>query len=722
MSLEMSKNPKKKGNPAPQPLQRPSQSATPRVAPTAEAQPPILPSSPTPAEGSEALGESLPMSLAASPATSTDQSMASASAQSQPAPQAADQPAEGSPPEPVTTSRAVPRTDAAFPTLLTPVVERQVRRDPATQAAARPQIPGGSTPPMTSEAEAAEQMSTRRTLQVRPADEQAAASRAPFEASESTLARETQAVAKEPVSRPALAESDDRRPDLAPDGRPWHEVFMRPGIPKMYIVQIASELAPVAKVGGLADVVFGLSRELEIRGNEVEIILPKYDCLRYRDIYNLVPVFLDLWVPWAGGSIHCTVFFGFVHGRKCFFIEPHDEAGFFRRGHFYGSKDDVQRFAFFSRAALEFLLKSGKRPQIVHCHDWQTALVPVYLWEIYHRLGMGGLRVCYTIHNFRHQGICGFDFLKLADLHRPEHFARPERLLDNHNSAALNLMKGGIVYSNFVTTVSPRHAAEARDQNQGFGLEPTLHAHGGKYGGVLNGIDYEVFNPETDRHLPHHFSATALDGKYANKKALRQRLWLADNEKPIIAFIGRLDPQKGLDLVRHALFYAINHGAQFVLLGSSPESGINDYFWQLKHYLNENPDSHIEVGFNEELAHLIYAGADMMVVPSRFEPCGLTQLISMRYGTIPLVRSVGGLADTVFDKDYSSRPSHERNGYVFHQDDNPAIESALSRAIACYYEFPQDFRSLIGNAMRSDFSWNVPAQHYLNIYDHIRAK
>ena len=199
------------------------------------------------------------------------------------------------------------------------------------------------------------------------------------------------------------------------------------------------------------------------------------------------------------------------------------------------------------------------------------------------------------------------------------------------------------------------------------------------------------------------------------------RSWIADNEKPVIGFVGRLDPQKGLDLVRHALFYAINHGAQFVVLGSSPEQGINDYFWQLKHYLNDNQDSHIEVGFDAELAHLIYAGCDMMVVPSRFEPCGLTQLIAMRYGCIPIVRSVGGLADTVFDKDFSDKPLHERNGYVFHNDDYPGIESALSRAIACYYQYPDHFRNLIENAMRTDFSWNVPGQHYMNIYDHIRA-
>ncbi len=197
---------------------------------------------------------------------------------------------------------------------------------------------------------------------------------------------------------------------------------------------------------------------------------------------------------------------------------------------------------------------------------------------------------------------------------------------------------------------------------------------------------------------------------------------LADNDKPIVAFIGRLDPQKGLELVRHAIFYALERGAQFVLLGSSPDQGINDDFWGLKQMLNDSPDCHLEIGFDEDLAHLIYAGADMMLVPSRFEPCGLTQLIAMRYGTIPVVRAVGGLADTVFDKDHSHRPLHERNGYVFENYDNAGLESALGRAIACYFQHPDHFRDLMTNAMRADYSWSNPGGDYLNIYDYVRHK
>ena len=266
----------------------------------------------------------------------------------------------------------------------------------------------------------------------------------------------------------------------------------------MFVVMIASECAPVAQAGGLGDVVFGLSRELELRGNAVEIVLPKYDCLRYDRIYGLTVAYEDLWVPWYSGAIHCTVFFGYVDGRRCFFIEPHSPDGFFQRGHLYGSDDDTARFAFFSKAALEFLLKSGKRPDIIHCHDWQTALVPVLLYEIYQSIGLWNSRVCLTVHNFSHQGIAGESVLWATGLCNPARFFDYERLRDNFNPAAINMLKGGIVYSNFVTTVSPGHAGEVRESDLGRGLAHTLHVHGGKFGGVLNGVDYDIWNPEID--------------------------------------------------------------------------------------------------------------------------------------------------------------------------------------------------------------------------------
>jgi starch synthase len=186
--------------------------------------------------------------------------------------------------------------------------------------------------------------------------------------------------------------------------------------------------------------------------------------------------------------------------------------------------------------------------------------------------------------------------------------------------------------------------------------------------------------------------------------------------------VGRVDRQKGLHLIQHALYYALSQGAQFILLGSCPDPAVNVHFWDLKNYLNDNPDCHLEIGFDEGLAHLIYAGADMVVMPSVFEPCGLAQMTALKYGTVPVVRAVGGLVDTIFDRDYSDRPPGDRNGYVFHQLDKPALESALARAFGLWYSYPDDFRQLMLNGMRADHSWAEPGQHYLDIYDHIRHK
>ncbi|MGC9967741.1 MAG: glycogen synthase GlgA [Syntrophobacteraceae bacterium] len=491
----------------------------------------------------------------------------------------------------------------------------------------------------------------------------------------------------------------------------------------MYIVQIASECAPAAKVGGLGDVVFGLSRELQIRGNHVEVILPKYDCMRYDQIWGLTRVLHDLWVPWYRGAIRCSVWYGEVHGVRCFFIEPHSQDNFFNRGGFYGYLDEVKRFTFFSKAALEFLLKSNRRPDIIHCHDWQTGILPVLLFEVYKFAGMWNQRVCYTVHNFKHQGITGQDVLTATGLNRPEYFMHHDRLRDEFNPNAVNLMKGGIVYSNFVTTVSPQHAWEARCTDQAFGLGRTLQTHQAKFDGVLNGIDYDVWNPETDRYIPVRYNIETLQEKYRNKEALRDRLLLRKVFKPIIAYIGRLDAQKGLHLIRHTLYFCLQHNvAQIVLLGSSPEPSINAYFWQLKRQLNDNPDCHLEIGYSEELSHLIYAGADMLIMPSVFEPCGLPQMIGLKYGTVPIVRAVGGLVNTVFDRDHSDKPPHERNGYVFHQADNSAVESALQRAVGLWYSYPDEFRKVMLNGMRYDNSWSHPGAKYLSIYEYIRHR
>ncbi|MGB2925941.1 MAG: glycogen synthase GlgA [Limnothrix sp.] len=491
----------------------------------------------------------------------------------------------------------------------------------------------------------------------------------------------------------------------------------------MYVVQIASECAPVAKVGGLGDVVYGLSRELSLRGHTVEIILPKYDCMRYDHIWGIHEAYKDLWVPWFDGKIHCTVYCGWVHGQLCFFIEPHSEDNFFERGFFYGGHDDPMRFAFFSKAALEFLQQSNKCPDIIHCHDWQTGLLPVMLYEMYKWHGLANQRICFTIHNFKHQGMAGVEVLRATGLNNEGYYFHYDRLQDNFNPFAINFMKSGIVYANAVTTVSPHHAWEAHNTEIGCGLSHTLYRHQDKFQGILNGVDYSIWNPEVDHTIPFQYTPDTLEDKAKNKKALRDRLLLADDpEKPIVAYIGRLDDQKGVHLVHHAMYYALNQGAQFVLLGSATEGSINAQFWHEKFFLNDNPDCHVELSFDADLAVLIYAGADMMVVPSNFEPCGLTQLISLKYGTVPIVRGVGGLVSTVFDRDHDpNHPPEKRNGYVFYQTDTTALESAMDRALGLYSVYPEEFKKLQIQGMQCDYSWKNPADKYESIYEFVRT-
>jgi starch synthase len=334
---------------------------------------------------------------------------------------------------------------------------------------------------------------------------------------------------------------------------------------------------------------------------------------------------------------------------------------------------------------------------------------------------MARTRVCYTLHNMGHQGVVNEYILRQTGL-KPERLMTMDRLQDPRTHRAANLMKGGIVFSNFVTTVSPRYAWEIQHTDQGMGLQGVLEYHDRKFGGVLNGIDYSVWNPELDTHIPQTYGPDTLPQKAANKQALRARLGLDDVFKPIVSVVSRLDRQKGVDLIRHGIYYALENGCQFVLLGSAPEPAINAQFLQIKEEMDASPDCRLVLSYDEELSHLIYAGADMILIPSVYEPCGLTQMIAMKYGSVPIVRRVGGLADTVFDANYSDKPFEVRNGYLFDDLTPAALESALGRAIGLWHRYPEYFRQLRVNAMRADNSWGKPALQYLDIYNHIRAQ
>jgi starch synthase len=488
----------------------------------------------------------------------------------------------------------------------------------------------------------------------------------------------------------------------------------------MYIVIISAEYAPVAKVGGLGDFVQGLARQLADQGHQVEILLPKYDCLVDHHIEGRRQALPDLSVPFFEQWLHCEVERGSVGGIDCWFIDARPPPSFFRRGTIYGEADDPERFAFFCRAALELLLRSGRQPDIIHCSDWQTGLVPVLLFEMYQGLGLTRPRVCFTIHNAGHQGRSGESVLRQVGLD-PQRLVTPDRLMDPVHAGTVNLMKGGIVFSNYVTTVSPGYAWEVQNTEQGMGLQETLVQHGAKFAGVLNGIDYESWNPLTDALIARNYGPDSLPDKAFNTGALRERLGLAEERRPLVALVSRLDAQKGVDLMLHGIRYALANGCQVVLLGSAQDPKIDAAFRDLKRETDPRRDCHLELGYDEELAHQIYAGADLIMIPSLYEPCGLTQMIAMRYGVVPVVRGVGGLADTVFDANYSSKPFAERNGYLFDEPAPQALESALERAIGLWFRYPEYFRQLRLNGMRADNSWARPAKRYMEIFERIRT-
>jgi starch synthase len=487
----------------------------------------------------------------------------------------------------------------------------------------------------------------------------------------------------------------------------------------MYIAMVSAECAPIAKAGGLGDVVHGLSRELLASGQRVEVFLPGYDSLRHDLIDARREVYRDLRVPYFDQWIECRVDTGEVDGVTCFFVEPDSSHRFFQRGRIYGEADDADRFAFFCRAVLEFMLRSGSRPDVIHCHDWQTALVPVLLFEMYQKLGLTDVRVCYSLHNLGYQGVVGESILRQVGLD-PARLMTADRLRDPANAQAVNLMKGGIVFSNFVNTVSPRYAWEIQNTEQGMGMQEVLKTHDGKFGGVLNGIDDAVWNPATDRHIAEPFGPDQLSGKTANTRLLRERLGLVEASKPIVAVVSRLDYQKGVHLLRFGIEHALSNGCQVALLGAALDPVVAEQFQQLQEETAENPDCRLVLAYDEELSHLMYAGADMILIPSIYEPCGLTQMIAMKYGVVPIARRVGGLADTVFDANYSDRPFEERNGYLFDDLTETALAGAMDRAIDLWRNHRDYFRQLQINGMRVDRSWSRPARQYLDIYAHIR--
>lgn len=488
---------------------------------------------------------------------------------------------------------------------------------------------------------------------------------------------------------------------------------------KYHVVHIASEMAPVAKVGGLADVVTGLGRSLLKKGHRVEIIIPKYKCMDVSCVRNFKKLNKQFYSYFDGAMHKNVVWTGVVEGLWVYFIDTHHPNNFFNREKIYNEPDDFDRFTYFSRAALEFLLQFGKRPNIIHCHDWPVAMVAPFYRSIYAELGLNS-KIAFTCHNFEPQGknslealvACGIRFT--APLHKND-------FQDDVLPDQINVLKSGLLHSDFVTTVSPTYAREVLTPEGGEGLHTTIQALP-KFQGIVNGIDDIVWNPATDPLLDHHFDADNPKGKQFIKDNLRRRLKMAfegdDAKRPLVCCVTRLVPQKGVHLLRQAIFHVLKQGGQFILQGTSQIPAIKEEFENLGRQFQDHPHIRLVLRCEEALTHNIYAGADIFVIPSIFEPCGLTQMYAMRYGTIPVVRKTGGLADSVFDKDDKSIPLQKRNGFTFINPDEQDMARALDRAMDFYKNHQQEWEQFIQHVMRLDFSWDAaPINHYITLYD-----
>jgi starch synthase len=473
-----------------------------------------------------------------------------------------------------------------------------------------------------------------------------------------------------------------------------------------------SEVAPFAKTGGLADVAGALPKALASLGCEVKVFMPKYstvDEARYDLHYMYAIGEIPVRVGGTTWSVHVQRSYLPASNVEIYFIDcPH----FFHRGRIYTSDtDENERFILFSKAVIECLQYMQWSPDVLHCNDWQTALIPLLLRENYSWDRMFDNTVSLlSIHNIGYQGLFAPSALAAAEI-KPELFFPGGPV---EKDGAVCFLKAGILFADSVSTVSETYAREILTSEQGAGMEAVLRLRAADLHGIINGIDTDEWNPETDRHIPHHYSASDLGGKRNNKEFLLAKIGIPFREQvPLIGMISRLVPQKGYDLVAASLQELMSLDAAWVILGSG-ESSYEHMFMSLHRALPEKIWAY--VGFNNELAHLIEAAADVFLMPSRYEPCGLNQMYSLRYGTVPVVRKTGGLADTVWDWNHLAyHGSDEGNGFSFDDPTPQALVSSVDRAVRMFND-KAVWGRMQHNGMKRDFSWNMSAGRYLDLY------
>ncbi|MGF1448207.1 MAG: glycogen synthase GlgA [Opitutales bacterium] len=480
------------------------------------------------------------------------------------------------------------------------------------------------------------------------------------------------------------------------------------------ILNVSPEVAPYAKMGGLGDMVGALTKALDREGADVRTLCPLYGSIRRE-------------ADWTSGEDPLFVHLGYGqedYARVWETRYPHSQAPmyflefnkYFQRPEIYTGPwgahgDNGARFAFFSKAALELCRWLDWQPDVIHAHDWTTGLIPVFLNTSDLHTPLGRCASIFTIHNLQHQGIFPREVLDWAGL--PPEVFRPD---DLESVGFANYLKGGLYNATKITTVSPHYAEEIKTPAYGCGLDSVVRFRAADLIGVLNGVDYETWNPATDPHLPANYSREDLSGKAHCKRALQERLGLTvDPSVPVYGVVSRLYDQKGLDwLATITPWIMAEMSVQIVVLGAG-EPALEANFQALATRYPGRVGCFI--GYSEALAHLVEAGSDFFVMPSRFEPCGLNQMYSLAYGTLPIVRATGGLVDTVRNYDEATG---EGTGFIFEQPDERALYYTIGWACSTWYDRPAHYRQLQQRAMAEDFSWGRSAKRYLQIYQWAR--
>lgn len=526
-----------------------------------------------------------------------------------------------------------------------------------------------------------------------------------------------EAKSEEPKAAPVPAAKEETAPEPAeeepkaeeapaPESEPEPEPLPQP---RRSIAFIGSECYPFVKTGGLGDVMYALPKALVKQNCDVKVILPRYACIKQEWQEKMVykgAFQMDLC---SDGRQFYVGIMEYVSpdGVVYDFIDNQD---FFTNGNPYTNLvDDIPRYCYFNKAALSALLFLDWIPDIIHCHDWQAALVPVYLRTLFENTELGRSKTMITIHNLRFQGKYNIPTIKYWS-GLPDYVFNKDVMQEDWTEA--NMLKGGLTYADMITTVSGTYAGEIQTPEYGEGLDAHLRYHSGKLRGIVNGIDYDIWNPATDKLLDAPYDTkNVLEAKKENKKALQEELGLEQDEgKMVIGLISRLTSQKGLDLVTSVMEQLIDGNTQVVVLGTGEPQYEDSFRWFENAHKGTVCSS---IMYDEARSHHIYAGADALLVPSRFEPCGLTQLIAMHYGTIPVVRETGGLKDTV--EPYNMFED-SGNGFTFDRYEPGLLLDAINRTKTLYFTSRESWDKMVVRDMEKDVSWTLSASQYRDLY------